>query len=153
MGQSRPDSDPSIRLATAGDLQRILEIEGLSFEKPWDCHEFKAALNDVFLVFEEREVLGFLCACCSAVGNTAVILKIAVHPDYRGKGIATRLISAVLARLRTLRVAEVGLDVDVVKRGAIHLYERFGFQIWKAVTANHEEDEGFYEMKLKLDSE
>lgn len=149
---NRSGSDPSIRLATERDLNRISEIERLSFEKQWDDHKFKTALNDVFLVFEEAEVLGFLSACCSAVANTAVILKIAVHPDHRGRGIATRLISAALARLEKLKVTEVELHVDIVQRGAIELYQRFGFQIRKVVTANYEENESFYEMKLKLDS-
>lgn len=150
MARNRSGSDPSIRLATDRDLDRISEIERLSFEKRWDYDKFKTALNDVFFVFDEGQVLGFLSACCSAVESTAVILKIAVHPDHRGRGIATRLISAGLAKLRELKITEVELHVDIVKRGAIQLYERFGFQIRKVVTADYEEDEGFYEMKLKL---
>ncbi len=140
----------SIRLATEGDLGRILEIERLCFEKQWDYNKFKTALNDVFLVWEEREIVGFLSACCSAVGNTAIIMKIAVHPGHWGKGIATSLIGAVLDVFRKMGIREVELHVDIVKRGAIKLYEKFGFRIRKVVTANYEEDEAFYEMKLTL---
>ncbi len=152
MAVNRLESDTSIRLATEGDLHRISEIERLSFEKPWDYDKFKAALNEVFLVFEEGEILGFLSACCCALASTAIIMKIAVHPDHRGKGIATRLISTALARLKGLKITEVELHVDIVKRGAIQLYERFGFKVRRVVTADYEENEAFYEMKVNLDS-
>ena len=142
----------SIRLATEGDLDAILEIDRLSFEKPWDYTKFAAALSGVFLVFEEEEeILGFLSACCSAGGDNAIIEKIAVHPDHRGRRIATRLIAAVLERLREMRIREVELHVDIVKRGAIQLYEKFGFAIRKVLTVDYEENEAFYEMTLALD--
>ncbi len=146
-------SDTRIRPATERDLDRICEIDKLSFEKQWDSDKFKTALRDEFFVFEEDEVLGFLSACCSAVSDTATILKIAVHPDHRGRGIGTALIGAALNRLKALKVAEVELHVDIVKEGAIQLYEQLGFQIRKVVTADYEEEEAFYEMKLKLDGE
>lgn len=148
-----PDSSMLIRQATGSDLNAILEIERLSFEKQWDYDKFKTALNDIFLVFEEKEIVGFLSACCSALGDSAVIMKIAVHPDHRGRGIATRLIEAARDELKEKGIREVELHVDIVKRGAIRLYEKLGFKIRKVVTANYEEDEAFYEMKLKLDKE
>ncbi len=152
MAPSRWTPDPSVRFATEADLPRICEIERLSFEKQWDYDKFKDALRGEFFVFDEGEVVGFLSACCSAVTSTAVILKIAVHPDYRGRGIATRLIAAAVARLKLLRMTEVELHVEIVKRGAIKLYEQLGFKIRRVLTANYEDEEAFYEMKLKLNS-
>ncbi len=143
-------ADASIRHATETDLPRICEIERLSFEKQWDYEKFKTALQDEFFVLEEGEILGFLSACCSPLTNTAIILKIAVHPDHRGRGIATRLIAAAVARLKALKMTEVELHVEIVKTGAIHLYERLGFKIRRVVTADYEDEEAFYEMKLKL---
>jgi ribosomal-protein-alanine N-acetyltransferase len=140
----------SIRLATQRDLERILEIERASFGKPWDHDKLRTVLGDLFFVFEEREILGFLSACCCAIEDTAIILKIAVHPDHRGKGVATRLIEAALAELKKRAIREVELHVDIVRRGAIRLYEQFGFRIRKVVTANYEENEAFYEMRLSL---
>lgn len=143
-------SRDGIRRATEEDLALILEIERLSFEKQWDENKFRTALTDVFLVYEEEEIVGFLSACCCAVGDLAIIMKIAVHPDHRGRGIGTRLIEAALAKLKKMGIREVELHVDIVKRGAIQLYEKFGFKVRKVVTANYEENEAFYEMKLRL---
>ncbi len=139
-----------IREAVAGDLERVLEIERLSFERTWDRSKFETALGEIFLLYAEEEVLGFLVACCPAMLDEAVILKIAVHPDHRGRGIATALIQAALDRFRRMRIREVELHVDIVQRGAIRLYEKFGFKIMKVLTANYEEEEAFYMMKLKL---
>ena len=42
------------------------------------------------------------------------------------------------------------LDVDIVKNGAIRLYEKFGFQVMRVATVNYEEDTSFLIMKLLL---
>lgn len=148
-----PSDSRSIRQATESDLGRILEIESLSFENQWDLASFRAALNDLFLVLEEREIVGFLSACSCALAKRAVIMRIAVHPDHRGEGVATRLIAAVLDQLKEMKVSEVELDVEIVKTGAIGLYEKFGFQRRHVLTMNNENHETFLEMKLRLDSE
>lgn len=69
------------------------------------------------------------------------------------KGIATRLIEAVLDRLKKMKISEVELHVEVVRSGAIQLYDKCGFKIRKVVWTNYEEDESFYEMRLTLDNE
>lgn len=153
MNIHQPEFLSSIRLATGLDLERILEIDRLSFDMQWDCGKFKAALNDLFLVFEEKEVLGFLSACCIELANQAIIMKIAVHPDHRGKGIATKLIEAALDKFKKMKFTEVELHVEIVKTGAIKLYEKFGFKVMKVVYANYEENEAYYMMKLKLHDE
>lgn len=153
MNTNPSDSHASIRLATESDLDRILEIERLSFEKQWDYDKFKAALKDLFLVFEEKEILGFLSACYVELANQAIIMKIAVHPDHRGEGIGTRLIEVTLDMLRKMKCTEVELHVEIVRTGAIKLYEKFGFKIMKVMYADYEEEESFYMMKLKLPNE
>ena len=48
-------------------------------------------LKDIFLVIEQKEIMGYLVACLCDLGLSAEILRIAVHPDHRGKGIAKDL--------------------------------------------------------------
>lgn len=74
MAAEQPDSRP-IRRGTEKDLDRILEIERRSFERQWDADEFKAALNELFLVYQEVEVSGFLSACCCAFARRAIIMS------------------------------------------------------------------------------
>jgi ribosomal protein S18 acetylase RimI-like enzyme len=81
-------------------------------------------------------------------------MRIAVHPDHRSKGIATKLIAAALDRLKELSIEEVELDVEIVKKGAIELYEKLGFRTREVITVNGEEEsESFLEMTLKLGGE
>jgi len=144
-----------IRFATEGDLNGILEIERLSFPigKQWDRSDFQQALSDLFLVSGEKEISGFLIACCWKNERRAVILRIAVHPDYRSRGIATILIEEAIEKIREMEIREVELDVDIVKRGAIQLYEAVGFRIDRGIPMidnNTMEDENgsYYLMKL-----
>ena len=46
-------------------------------------------------------------------------------------------------------ILEVVLDVDMVRSGAVRLYEKFGFKIDKAFTMD-EDEESFYTMKLEI---
>lgn len=145
----RIDEANEIRFATGEDLERVLEIERVSFADPWSYDYFKAALKDLFLV-SGKEVSGFLVACvCENLGR-AVILKIAVHPDLRGRGIATRLLEKGIEEFRKMHIAEVELDVDIVRNGARRLYEKFGFKVVQMASIDFEEDETFYMMKLEL---
>jgi ribosomal-protein-alanine N-acetyltransferase len=152
------DSRVFLRFATEGDLNGVLEVERLSFSigKQWDRSDFQNALRDLFLVSGEKEISGFLIACCWEKERRAAILRIAVHPDYRGRGIATILIEEAIDRLREMDIREVELDVDVVKRGAIQLYEAVGFKIARGIPMDENNtmsnDNGsYYVMKMDID--
>jgi ribosomal protein S18 acetylase RimI-like enzyme len=117
-----------IRFAAEGDLTGILEIERLSFPdgKQWDSGDFQAALKDLF-----------------------------VHPDCRNRGIATRLIEAAIGKFRDMGIREVELDVEIVKRGAIQLYERVGFRTARGIPMSenetmNNENGSFYMMKMVI---
>jgi ribosomal-protein-alanine N-acetyltransferase len=145
------DAYSSIRSATASDLEMILEIERLSFDSQWSQVQFSASLKDLLLVFEAgKQILGFLIACTCEIAKRAIIMRIAVHPDHRGRGIASQLIAASLEQFKQRDLKCVELDVDIVKNGAIKLYEKFGFKIMRVATVNYDEDTGFLIMKLLL---
>jgi ribosomal-protein-alanine N-acetyltransferase len=150
MHKIRLDSHPHIRCATEADLGRILEIERLSFDPPWSEHQFRTSLKELFFVYEQEEILGFLISCICEIAKRAIILRIAVHPDHRGKGLASELILAALDQFKDLNLRCAELDVEVVKNGVIKLYEKFGFKIMKVATVNYDEDTSFFIMKLVL---
>lgn len=62
----------------------------------------------------------------SSLGRTWIIANVAVHPDYRGRGIATELMRASMDTIRRKGVATI-LQVDAHNHVAQHLYERLGF--------------------------
>jgi ribosomal-protein-alanine N-acetyltransferase len=148
------DHGRSIRSATEEDFDRVLEIDRHSFSAPWIYNFFKSALNNIFLVLEkEREIAGYLIACVCHDLEKAVILRIAVHPDQRGKGIAKELLRRCLEILTERKIRIVELDVELIQREAIKLYEKFGFKIANIIVFPSDtlgEEETFYIMRLEL---
>jgi ribosomal-protein-alanine N-acetyltransferase len=144
----------SIRSATEEDFDRVLDIDSHSFSAPWIYNFFQSALKDIFLVLEkEKEIAGYLIACICHDIEKAVIIRFAVHPDHRGKGIAKELLRRCLDILRERKVRIVELDVELVQRAAIRLYETFGFKIANIIVFPAEtpgDEETFYIMRLEL---
>jgi ribosomal-protein-alanine N-acetyltransferase len=142
-----------IRTAVAKDLPRILEIENLTFGVQWDYFHFKASLNDIFLVGVDAftgDLVGFLVACCCKQARRGIILRVAVHPDYQGQGVATQLLEQSFGELCKKDLDEVELDVDILKAGARRLYEKMGFAVAATFSPDAEEDESFFLMRKKL---
>jgi len=147
-----------VRSATEKDLGRVLEIDRLSFPTPWTHHCFKIVLKDIFFVIEQKvfvieqkEIIGFIVVCLCDLGLRAEILRIAVHPDHRGKGIAKALIETILLIFSKDNVESVELEVNSANRSAVKLYEKFGFKIKRTAEFLGDQDFYiFYVMKLKL---
>ena len=148
------DHGKSIRSATEDDFDQVMEIDRLSFSAPWIHNFFKSALRDIFLVLEEKtEIIGYLITCVCHDLEKAVILRIAVHPDHRGKGAASILIRTCLDILVQRDIGVVELDVELISRGAIKLYEKFGFKIANIIVFPSDfpgDEETFYIMRLEL---
>jgi ribosomal protein S18 acetylase RimI-like enzyme len=149
--------DVSIRSATEDDLQGVLEVEKLSFpiRKQWDVADFQDALKDLFLVFVDWDISGFLIASCWEDTKRAVILRIAVHPGARNRGIATGLIDTAVEKFVEMGTREVEIDVEIVKRGAIRLYEKAGFYTVRGIPMSNNdsmnnENGSYYIMKRNI---
>ena len=143
----------SVRFATEKDIEEVLEIERLSFSQPWDYHSLKIALDDIFLVFDEQDLLGFLIAVCCHRNIRATVMKMAVHPEHRRKGIATALLNQVLEILKEKEIIDVCLNVEIIRKPAVILYQKFGFQITQTIHMDYEDDladDAFYVMQLIL---
>jgi ribosomal-protein-alanine N-acetyltransferase len=141
-----------IRSATEEDLDRVLLIESLSFGATWTPHCLKTALSDdIFLVYQQKNVIGYLIACLCEQGKKAEILRIAVHPNHRSKGIAKELLETSFGIFPGDTIEEVSLNVDSSNRAAVKLYEKLGFEIAKVNSFLGDLDfHIFYVMKLKF---
>ncbi len=142
----------AIRAAQSRDLPRVLEIESRCFPRQWNESQFLPALRDLFLVYEEdAEILGFIIACACPVARRAVIMRVAVHPEVQGRGIASRLMAQALDDLREKNIRTVDLDVEIPKTDVKRLYEKFGFRTLKVVHVDSDyENDAFYLMQLRL---
>ncbi len=64
-----------------------------------------------------------------SLGPTWIIANVAVHPDFRGRGIATRLMQASMNMLRNRGAQAVILQVERDNDVACRLYRRLGFVV------------------------
>lgn len=60
--------------------------------------------------------------------HTYLIANVAVHPDFRGRGIARTLTTTALSYLRRQKVDTVWLQVRDDNPPAIHIYQSLGFE-------------------------
>ena len=64
------------------------------------------------------------------VAVNAEVLQVMVHPDARGRGLARRLVAALVEDARDKRVETLTLDVRGNNHAAMALYESLGFEVY-----------------------
>ena len=101
-------------------------IEEQVAPSPWSAGQFEESLNhhSAYVIEESGEILGFLIFTC--VAGAAELINIAVHPDYQGQGLGSRLLEFCLDSVRD-RADSIFLDVRVSNFSAISLYLAKGF--------------------------
>jgi ribosomal-protein-alanine N-acetyltransferase len=72
----------------------------------------------------DRRIVGYMV--CSRYDTVWHVMNVAVDPDERRTGVATALLNELLGRVDGPE-ARFTLEVRQSNRGAIELYERFGF--------------------------
>ena len=142
-----------IRRAARRDIGAILRIEGASFlADAWDFASFLdylRACKDLFLVaMLDGRIAGYAIACVAPEG--AEIDSIAVHPRYRGRGVAGALMRETLAAVRRRRAAACFLTVRRSNRDAIALYRGFGFVVTRTLPGYYEDGEDGWRMRRRL---
>lgn len=117
-----------VRRLVYGDLPAVLAIERRAFQTPWSLAMFVLELSKpsgICLGIEERGALvGYLV--CSRYADVWHLMNIAVVPERRREGIATRLMEELFAAAGT--AARFTLEVRTSNAGAITMYEGFGFE-------------------------
>ena len=110
-------------------VAQIAELEKICFSDPWSENSVASELNNplsVWLVAEENGIV------CGYVGSHPVLdetdmMNIAVHPDFRRKGIAAALIAELVRLLKERGSRILRLEVRESNAPAISLYETMGF--------------------------
>jgi predicted GNAT family acetyltransferase len=80
-----------------------------------------------FVWIEDETVIGNVSLYPAGFDQNWVIANVAVHPDYRGQGIAHQLCQAALERIVEWGGRAAILQVDETNHAAQRLYDRLGF--------------------------
>jgi len=110
-------------------VAQVAHLEKICFSDPWSEKSVASELNNklaLWLVAVDGEtVVGY-------VGSQTVIdetdmMNIAVHPDYRRRGIAELLANRLVEELKAIGSVALTLEVRASNGPAITLYEKLGF--------------------------
>ena len=119
-----------LRRLRTSDLDRIEELERESYPTPWSRSMFAGELakpSGICLgAFQGADMLGYLIV--ARYVDAWHIMNVAVHPEYRRQGVASRLLDELFELTAGDPRRGYTLEVRVSNATAIALYERFGFE-------------------------
>ena len=107
----------------------IAQIEKLCFSDPWSensiTYELTNPLSLWLVAVEDDKVVGYVGS--QSVLGEADMMNLAVHPDYRRRGIARKLVLELIEQLKTQGSHILILEVRASNDPAIALYTDLGF--------------------------
>ena len=115
------------------ELQHLAGVAALEkevFASPWSEASLKLLCGESafgFAALEGDTVTAY--GGMLTVLDEGQITNIATHPNYRRRGLAAKVLSALLEQARAKGIASVTLEVRVSNQAAIALYQKFGFSV------------------------
>lgn len=127
-------------------LDDVMTVENASFRIPWSREAFTEEINHnpaarYYVVEVNKHIVGY--AGLWKVLDEGHITNIAVHPEFRGQGIGSLLLEALLYLAKQEEIVSMTLEVRKSNLVAQGLYTKYGFSkegIRKAYYADNKED-------------
>jgi len=119
------------RLASAADLDGVLDIEAASFNNPTTREWYDGELQrpEVCFIYVMRTAAHPVAGFCAfwRVAEQIHINNLAIRPELRRQGLGSRLLQEVIAEAARLGADRATLEVRRSNVAAQKLYERAGF--------------------------
>ena len=126
---ARPRIHPVRMTACDEHLKGAAEIERLCFSSPWSADSLALLTRDGigvgFVCLADGRVVAYGGMICTV--DEGQITNVAVHPDYRRRGMGDALVRALIRYAKDERMDTVTLEVRASNQAAISLYRRNGF--------------------------
>lgn len=137
----------NIRIVNEQDLDRCFEIESVSYSGDEAATKDKILKRiktypEGFIVLEnDTEIVGFINSGATQKvelsdeefkelighdpeGKHIIILSVVIHPDYQGKGMASKLMNSFIDKMKALGKTDIFL---ICQSELIDMYARYGF--------------------------
>lgn len=117
----------SFTTSSAREFYGLSEIEKKqNFEKLYDgAQSINAEAS--FVLKKDDEIGGMLLIISRE--NEEYISIVAVHPSYRGMGLAKALLTVGIQKVKEQGASTISIGVDVVNTPAVQLYSKYGFEV------------------------
>lgn len=113
----------------AEHVPQVAQLEKLCFADPWSERSIATELTTPWsfwvVAVDDGLVVGYVGSQSSY--EQADIMNVAVHPDWRGRGIAESLITYLIKELRSQSCMALMLEVRASNAPALALYKKLGF--------------------------
>ena len=114
------------------DLAEVQVIEVRSFPNPWHKSTFLGEIQNrsiahPYVAEAGAGIIGYIMFWL--IRDEAQVNNVAVHPEWRGRGVGERLMRFALDKVRGLGGSFVTLEVRRSNSSAVALYEKLGFTL------------------------
>ena len=110
-------------------VAQIAQLEKICFSDPWSEKSIASELDNklaFWLVAAEGDAVAGYIGSQTVIDETDM-MNVAVHPDFRRKGIAEALVNTLVNNLKKMGSRCLTLEVRASNVPAIALYEKLGF--------------------------
>ncbi|WP_044975081.1 ribosomal protein S18-alanine N-acetyltransferase [Ruminococcus sp. HUN007] len=124
--------DVTVRMAVLKDVIRLAELDRSIFSDYWSEKAFISSVDSkmeivtVAVLRDTEEIAAY--AAVSYVLDECNINRIAVAPEFRGRGLGTYLLGCI-EELLSPDVTIFNLEVRESNKYAIEMYEKFGYTV------------------------
>lgn len=155
-GTSRDFSQVDVRFRKmeSSDLDEVLRIERASFSHPWSARFFLEELRvpcaRSLVAIAGEKIIGYVIYWL--LTDSVDVHNLAVHPEWRRRGIGRSLLMAVIEDARGGSLKRVTLEVRKSNEAAQKLYHSLGFAT-RGVRRGYYSDNGEDALIMVLDLE
>jgi len=128
--------DFKVNACTERDIRSHLSSCNRQFSPPLsdrvDIGEYSKKLRLSAFTFEawsDESLVGLVAAYINTPDHSCFITNTSVLPEFFGRGIAAKLLTACLAHAHAADVETASLEVSKDSHPAICLYKKFGFRV------------------------
>lgn len=165
-----------LRPMKPSDVPVVSAIDRLAFPTPWPAAAFRRELQReravyrvllkpeqktsstsseagwlrrLFKPMDDSRIIGYVGFRFQ--GSEAHITTIAVHPDWRARGLGELLLLVALGKMQACGVDAVTLEMRPSNQVAYRLYRKYGFRVVQLRRNYYQDGEDAWVMAVKLD--
>ena len=141
-------------LESGDSFEWILKSENDFFPYPWGKQQWQELdFTERYSLYiskslASKKLMGFALYDCAQLPNSLHLLKVFVEPEFRGKGLADKLLQASIDEYRP---EQIFLEVAEDNQSAIGFYKRFGFETLTLKKRFYSDGKAAFAMLLKCD--
>lgn len=127
-----PPAPANLRPVAANDLWAVEMIDSSTFDELWhgaigDLADALAEGNSFVLADLEGRIAGY--EWCELYGSQAHLSRLAVQPEYQGRGIGAQLLHRAISDAVAHGAKQISLNTQENNERSLALYRRFGFTV------------------------